>query len=76
MRKLALVVALLLLVGCGQQTSALPGNGVVVDCAAIATIETGSDAAPLKSRGAQQIRFDHARCDDADYDALITPDRR
>jgi thiol-disulfide isomerase/thioredoxin len=48
MRKLALVVALLLLVGCGQQTSALPGNGVVVDCAAIATIETGSDAAPLK----------------------------
>ena len=48
MRKLALVVALLLLVGCGQQTSALPGNGVVVDCTAIATIETGSDAAPLK----------------------------
>ena len=48
MRKLALVAALLLLVGCGQQTSALPGNGVVVDCTAIATIETGSDAAPLK----------------------------
>jgi cytochrome c biogenesis protein CcmG/thiol:disulfide interchange protein DsbE len=48
MRKLALVAASLLLVGCGQQTSALPGNGVVVDCTAIATIETGNDAAPLK----------------------------
>ena len=48
MRKLALVAALLLLVGCGQETAALPGNGVVVDCASIATVTTNNDAALLK----------------------------
>jgi len=31
MKKFALVAALFLLAGCGQETSALPGNGVVVD---------------------------------------------
>ena len=48
MRKLALVAALFLLAGCGQETSALPGNGVVVDCSSIATVTTNNDAVPLK----------------------------
>jgi thiol-disulfide isomerase/thioredoxin len=48
MRKIALVAALFLLAGCGQETSALPGNGVVVDCASIATIKTDNQAALLK----------------------------
>jgi thiol-disulfide isomerase/thioredoxin len=48
MRKLALVAALLLLVGCGQETAALPGNGVVIDCSSIATVTTNNDAALLK----------------------------
>ena len=48
MRKLALVAALFLLAGCGQETSALPGNGVVVDCSSIATIKTDNEAALLK----------------------------
>jgi uncharacterized lipoprotein YajG len=48
MKKLALVAALFLLAGCGQETSALPGNGVVVDCASIATVTTKNDAALLK----------------------------
>jgi cytochrome c biogenesis protein CcmG, thiol:disulfide interchange protein DsbE len=47
MRKLALVAALFLLAGCGQETSALPGNGVVVDCSSIATVTTNNDAALL-----------------------------
>ena len=48
MKKLALVAALLLLAGCGQETSALPGNGIVVGCSSIATIKTDNDAALLK----------------------------
>ena len=48
MKKFALVAALLLLAGCGQETSALPGNGVVVDCSTIATVKTDNDAALLK----------------------------
>ena len=44
MKKFALVAVLLLLAGCGQETSALPGNGVVVDCSTIATVETDNDA--------------------------------
>ena len=48
MKRLALVAALLLLAGCGQETSALPGNGVVVDCSTIATVKTDNDAALLK----------------------------
>ncbi len=48
MKKLALVAALLLLAGCGQETSALPGNGVVVDCSSIATVKTQNKSALLK----------------------------
>ena len=48
MRKLSLVAALFLLAGCGQETSALPGNGVVVDCSSIATVTTNNDAVLLK----------------------------
>jgi thiol-disulfide isomerase/thioredoxin len=48
MKKFALVAALFLLAGCGQETSALPGNGVVVDCSSIATVKTNNDAALLK----------------------------
>ena len=48
MKKFALVAALLLLAGCGQETSAQPGNGVVVDCSTIATVKTDNDAALLK----------------------------
>ena len=48
MKKLALVAALLLLAGCGQETSALPGNGIVAGCSSIATIKTDNDAVLLK----------------------------
>jgi len=48
MMRIALVAALLLLAGCGQETAALPGNGVVVDCSSITTIKTDNDAALLK----------------------------
>ena len=48
MKKFALVAALFLLAGCGQETSALPGNGVVVDCSSIATVTTNNDAVLLK----------------------------
>ena len=48
MKKFALAAALLLLAGCGQETSALPGNGVVVDCSSIATVKTQNKSALLK----------------------------
>ena len=48
MKKFALVAALLLLAGCSQETSALPGDGIVVDCSAIATVKTNNEAALLK----------------------------
>ena len=48
MKKFALVAALFLLAGCGQETSALPSNGVVVSCSSIATIKTDNDAVLLK----------------------------
>ena len=48
MKRFGLVAALLLLAGCGQETSALPGNGVVVDCSTIATVKTDNEAAILK----------------------------
>jgi len=51
LKKFVLVAVLLLLAGCGQETSALPGNGVVVDCSTIATVETNNDAVLLKCLG-------------------------
>jgi thiol-disulfide isomerase/thioredoxin len=48
MKRLALVAALFLLPGCGQETSALPSDGVVVDCSAIATVKTNNEAGLLK----------------------------
>jgi thiol-disulfide isomerase/thioredoxin len=48
MKKFALAAALLLLAGCGQDTSALPGNGVVVDCSSIATVKTQNKSVLLK----------------------------
>jgi thiol-disulfide isomerase/thioredoxin len=42
MKKIALVACLLLLAGCGQVTSALPGNGEVIDCSSIESIDTGN----------------------------------
>jgi thiol-disulfide isomerase/thioredoxin len=48
MRKLALVAALFLLTGCGQETSALPGDGVVVDCSSIATVTTDNKSVSLE----------------------------
>jgi len=48
MKRIALVAALLLLAGCGQETSALPGDGVIVSCSPIATIKTDNDATLLK----------------------------
>jgi len=42
MKRIALVAALFLLAGCGQETSALPGDGVVVDCSSIATVKTSN----------------------------------
>ena len=48
MKRFGLIAALLLLAGCGQETSALPGNGVVVDCSTVATVKTDNEAAILK----------------------------
>jgi cytochrome c biogenesis protein CcmG/thiol:disulfide interchange protein DsbE len=45
MKKVALALALLLLGGCGNQTSALPGNGVVDDCSSIQTVATTNKSA-------------------------------
>ena len=47
MKKSALIVASLLLAGCSQSTTALPNDGVVVDCSAIQSIETNSKAVAL-----------------------------
>ena len=48
MKRLAMVAALFLLAGCGQETSALPRDGVVVNCSAIATVKTNNEATLLK----------------------------
>jgi len=48
MMRIALVAALLLLTGCSQETSALPGDGVVVDCSSIAIVKTQNKSALLK----------------------------
>ena len=47
MKKSALIVASLLLAGCSQSTTALPNDGVVVDCSAIQSIETNAKAVAL-----------------------------
>jgi thiol-disulfide isomerase/thioredoxin len=48
MKRAVLVVALLLLTGCGQATSALPGDGVVVDCSSISTVTTKNESVSLE----------------------------
>ena len=48
MKRAVLVVALLLLTGCGQATSALPGDGVVVDCSSILTVTTKNESVSLE----------------------------
>ena len=47
MKKIVLAIALLLLAGCGQETSALPGDGLVVDCTSIQTIATSNESTVL-----------------------------
>ncbi len=47
MKKIALAIALLLLAGCGQETSALPGDGLVVGCTSIQTIATSNESTVL-----------------------------
>lgn len=47
MKKSASIVASLLLAGCSQSTTALPNDGVVVDCSSIQTIENNSKAVAL-----------------------------
>ena len=47
MKKIALALASLLLVGCSQSTTALPNDGVVVDCSSIQSIATGEKAVDL-----------------------------
>ena len=48
MKKSALIVASLLLAGCSQSTTALPNDGVVVDCSSIQTVETNTEAVALE----------------------------
>jgi thiol-disulfide isomerase/thioredoxin len=47
MKKFVVIALTFLLAGCSQSTTALPGNGVVVDCSSIQTIETNVKAVPL-----------------------------
>jgi len=47
MKRAALAAALLLLTGCGTDTSALPGDGVVVDCSTIETVATSNESIDL-----------------------------
>lgn len=47
MKKIVLVVLLLLVVGCGKDTSALPGNGVVTDCSSIQSVETNNKSSEV-----------------------------
>ncbi len=48
MKKSALIVASLLLAGCSQSTTALPNDGVVVDCSSIQTVETNAKSVALE----------------------------
>ena len=47
MKKFAVIALTFLLAGCSQSTTALPNDGVVVDCSSIQTIETNVKAVPL-----------------------------
>ena len=47
MKKVALAVASLLFVGCSQNTTALPNDGVVVDCSSIQSVESSKQAVNL-----------------------------
>jgi thiol-disulfide isomerase/thioredoxin len=47
MKKIALAVASLLFMGCSQDTTALPNNGVVVNCSSIQNIATSKKAVNL-----------------------------
>ena len=48
MKRILLVAALFLLTGCGKNTSALPGDGVVVDCSTIQTVATSNESVDLE----------------------------
>jgi thiol-disulfide isomerase/thioredoxin len=47
MKKVALAIASLLLAGCSQNTTALPNDGVVVDCSSIQSVESSKQAVNL-----------------------------
>jgi cytochrome c biogenesis protein CcmG, thiol:disulfide interchange protein DsbE len=47
MKKIGLTLASLLLAGCSQSTTALPNDGVVVDCSSIQSVVTGKKAVDL-----------------------------
>ena len=47
MKRILLVAALFLLTGCGTNTSALRGDGVVVDCSTIQTVATSNESIDL-----------------------------
>ena len=47
MKRVLLVAALFLLTGCGTDSSALPGDGVVVDCSTIQTVATSNESVDL-----------------------------
>ena len=47
MKKVALAIASLLLAGCSQNTTALPNDGVLVDCSSIQSVESSKQAVNL-----------------------------
>jgi cytochrome c biogenesis protein CcmG/thiol:disulfide interchange protein DsbE len=47
MRRALLVASLIFLAGCGRDISALPGDGVVVDCSTIQTVATSNESVDL-----------------------------
>jgi cytochrome c biogenesis protein CcmG, thiol:disulfide interchange protein DsbE len=47
MKSALLVASLFLLTGCGTDTSALPGDGLVVDCSSIQTVATSNESVDL-----------------------------
>lgn len=47
MKKVALIVTGLLLAGCSQDTTALPNDGVVVDCSSIQSVTTSKKVVDL-----------------------------